>query len=121
MLQHRDVFFNGWSLSWYCSSSSSAKYDTAPCALEIVNNFPFRDRSQTLVRGPDAKRGPLKFLTLVRGALKKITTDFPLKIKFTCFSMGLTRNFHGKKRGPDFFFFFFFFCGLNGGPEKFSR
>ena len=64
-----------------------------------------RDRSQTLVRGgPDAKRGPLKFLTLVRGALKKITTDFPLKIEFTCFSMGLTRNFHGKKGGPLNFF-----------------
>ena len=54
--------------------------------------------------GPDAKRGPLKFLTLVRGPEKKITTDFPLKIEFTCFSMGLTRNFHGKKGGPESFF-----------------
>ena len=45
------------------------------------------------------KGGPLKFLTLVRGALKKINTDFPLQIEFTCFSMGLTRNFHGKKGG----------------------
>ena len=34
----------------------------------------------------------------------KITTDFPLKIEFTCFSMGLTHNFHGKKGGPEFFF-----------------
>ena len=51
------------------------------------------------------KWGPLKLLTLVRGALKKITTDFPLKIEFTCFSMGLTRNFHGKKGGPLNFFF----------------
>ena len=59
------------------------------------------------------KGGPLKFLTLVRGALKKITTDFPLKIEFTCFSMGLTRNFHGKKGARKFF------CGLKGGPEKF--
>ena len=46
------------------------------------------------------KGGPLKFLTLVRGAEKKITTDFLLKIEFTCFSMGLTHTFHGKKGGP---------------------
>ena len=46
------------------------------------------------------KGGPLKCLTLVRGALEKITTDFPLKIEFTCFSMGLTRNF-GKKGVPE--------------------
>ena len=49
------------------------------------------------------KEGSLKFLTLVRGALKKITTDFPLEIEFTCFSMGLTHNFHGKKGGPEIF------------------
>ena len=53
-----------------------------------------------LLGGPDAKRGPLKFLTLVRAALKKITTNFPVKIEFTCFSMGLSGNFHG------IFFFF---------------
>ena len=40
------------------------------------------------------KGGPLKFLT---------TTKFPVKIEFTCFSMGLTRNFHGKKGGPEIF------------------
>ena len=39
------------------------------------------------------------------GGLKEITTDFPLKIEFTCFSMGLTRNFHGKKRGGGWNFF----------------
>ena len=61
------------------------------------------------------KGGSLKFLTLVRGALKTITTDFPLKIEFTCFSMGLTHNFHGKKGGPEFF------LQSEGGPEKFSR
>ena len=67
----------------------------------------FRDRSQTLVRGGlMQKGGPLKFLTLVRGggALKKNYTDFPLKIEFTCFSMGLTCNFRGKKGGPWNFF-----------------
>ena len=53
-----------------------------------------------LLRWPDAKRRPLKFLTLVKGTLKKITTNFPVKIEFTCFSMGLTCNFHGIKEGP---------------------
>ena len=80
----------------------------------------FRDRSQTLVRGkgePDTKRGPLKLLTLVRGGPEKITTNFPVKIiEFTYFSMGLTRNFHGKKGA------LIFFCGLKGvGSEKCSR
>ena len=49
------------------------------------------------------------------GGLEKITTDFPLKIEFTCFSMGLTHNFHGEKGGPEVF------CGLKGGPKKFLR
>ena len=55
------------------------------------------------------KGGLLKYLTLVRGALKKISTDFPLKIEFTCFSMGLPRSFYGKKGGLEIF------CGLKGG------
>ena len=76
--------------------------------------FGIRDRSQTLVRGTWCKKGgPWKFLTLVRRALKKNTTDFPLKIEFTCFSMGLTRNFHGKKGGALKFFF-----RSEGGPRK---
>ena len=44
--------------------------------LELI-----RDRSQTLVRGPDANAkggGPLKVLT--RGTLKKTTTKYPAKI-----------------------------------------
>ena len=49
------------------------------------------------------KGGPLKILTPGRGPEKIITTDFPLKIEFICFSTALTRNFHGKKGGPDFF------------------
>ena len=50
------------------------------------------------------KGGPLKFFDPCKGgALKKITTDFPLKIEFTCFSMGLTCNFHGKNGGPEIF------------------
>ena len=58
------------------------------------------------------KRRPLQFLTLVRGALKKMTTNFPVKIVFTCFSMGLTQNFHGKKGGPWIFF------SSERGPRK---
>ena len=73
-----------------------------------------RDRSQTLVRGAWCKKGGLKFLTLVRGVLKKITTDFPLKIEFTCFSKGSTRNIHGKKGGPEFFAVW-----RRGGARKF--
>ena len=85
-------------------------------ALKFFSTF--GDRLQTLVRGGlMQKGGPLKFLTLVRGALKKISTDFPLKIEFTCFSMGLTRNFHGKKGGLEIF------CGLKGGgrPKIFAK
>ena len=57
------------------------------------------------------KGGPLKFLTLVRGWPKQITTDFPLKIEFTCFSMGLTSDFMAKRGALKFF------CGLKG-PRK---
>ena len=63
--------------------------------------FWVRYHSQTLVVGGGGlmqKGGPLKFLTLVRGALKKIT-NLPVKIEFTCLSTGLTHNFHGKKGG----------------------
>ena len=58
-----------------------------------------RDRSQTLVRGSWCKKGALKIFDPCKGGPEKITTEFPLKIEFTCFSMGLTRNFHGKKGG----------------------
>ena len=50
-----------------------------------------------LLGGLVQKGGPSKFLTLVSGALKKITTYFPVKIEFTCISMRLAHNFHGKK------------------------
>ena len=43
------------------------------------------------------QRGTFKDLNLVRGGLKKITTNFPVKMKLTYFFMGLTHNFHGKK------------------------
>ena len=61
----------------------------------------FRDRSQKLVRkGLGAKSGALKFLTLVRGALK--ITKFPVKIEFSCISMGWPIIFMAK-RGLKFF------------------
>ena len=66
------------------------------------NHFIFRDHLQTLVWGPIAKRGPLKFSTLVREPWKKITR-FPVKIKFTWFSMKLMQYFHDKKGGLKFF------------------
>ena len=50
-----------------------------------------------------------------KGGPEKITTDFPLKIEFTCFSMGLTSNFHGKKGGPEIF------LRSEGGAEKCLR
>ena len=76
----------------------------------------FRDRSQTLVRGPDAKRGALKiFDPCMGGPEKKLPQIFHKKIEFTCFSMGLTRNFHGKKGGPEIIFW------SEGGPEKMLR
>ena len=71
-----------------------------------------RDRSQTLVKGELKIFEPCK-----GGAWKKITTDFPLRIEFTCFSMGLTRNFHGKKGA--WIFFFFFFAVWRGAPKNF--
>ena len=49
------------------------------------------------------KERPLTFLTLVRGAMKKNTTNFPVKIEFTRFSMGLTGNFYDKKGGAEIF------------------
>ena len=42
----------------------------------------------------------LKYLTFVRGAFKKIATNFPVKIELHAF---LTHNFHGKKRALNFF------------------
>ena len=36
------------------------------------------------------KGQPLKFVTRVRGTLIKITTNFPVKIEFKYFSMGMT-------------------------------
>ena len=62
------------------------------------------------------KGGALKIFDPCKGGPEKITSDFPLKIEFTCFPVGLTRNFHCKKGGA-----LNFFCGLKGGPEKFLR
>ena len=66
-------------------------------------------------KGGLMQKGALKIFYPCKGGPKKITADFPLKIGFTCFSMELTHNFHGKKGGPEIF------CSLKGGPEKFSQ
>ena len=89
--------------------------------------FGVMDRSQTLVRGPGAKKGRLKFKIFdpCKGGPEKNRTNFPVKIEFTCVSLGLTHNFHGKKgpeiflrseRGPKKFRDFFFFA--SGPPYK---
>ena len=54
------------------------------------------DCSQTLVQGPDAKRGDIKMFDLCKGALKNYY-KFSSEIEFTCFSMWLTQN-----GGPEF-------------------
>ena len=91
-----------------------------------------RDRSQTLVGGGGwCKKGVLKIFEPCKGGLEKNTTNFPVKIEFSCFSMGLTRNFFmakekkkkkkgggvrwhflrsGAGRSPTNFAIFFFFC-----------
>ena len=79
-------------------------------------NFIFtliRDRSQTLVRGTWCKKGALKIFDPCKGGgLKKITTDFPLKIKFTCFSRGWPVIFMAKRDGPEIF------LRSEGGPKN---
>ena len=85
-------------------------WDVRPITWYVV-----RDRSQTLVRGGLRRKGALKLFEPCKGGPEKIAKDFPLKIEFTCFSMGLTHNFHGKKGGGDLNFF----CGLKGAPKNF--
>ena len=104
----------GIGLSWKRNFESTEILETSFFRLYLLIHV-IRDRSQTLVRGAWCKKGALKIFDpwLVRGgAWKKITTDFPLKIEFTCFSMGLTRNFHGKKGALKFF------LRSESGPRK---
>ena len=64
-----------------------APHSKHTCCISVLNNDFIRDRSQTLVRwGSDAKRGALKMFDPCKEALKNITTNFPVKIEFTCFS-----------------------------------
>ena len=93
-----------------------ASYDiTRKPSIALKFFSTFGDRLQTLVRGVWCKKGGLEFFDPCKGGPKKITTDFPLKIEFTCFSMGLTCNFHGKKGGPEIF------CSLKGGLKNFCE
>ena len=82
-----------------------------PLHLPLLNRHkgPFTNTCE----GSWCKKGALKIVDPCKGGgLKKIATNFPVKIEFTCFSVVLTRNFHGKK-GP------WFFCGLKGAPKNF--
>ena len=71
---------------------------TRGCMSSCYTRF-LRDHSETLMGGGEwCKKGSLKFLCLVRVCLeKRNTTNFPVKLELTCFSMGLSHNFHGKK------------------------
>ena len=138
------VYFNRSSLKTTTSNQKKSIFMLRPCGLQsqvgIVHinqlHFPtgifppvilIRDHSH-LLEGPDTIRGALKiFDTCKGGALKKITTNFPVKFEFKSCSMGLTHNFHGKKGSPKFFkvwrgarkicmIFFFFFA--SGPPYK---
>ena len=58
------------------------------------------NRSQKLKSfGCKGGREALKIFDLLKGGLEKNTTNCSIKVEFTGFSMGLNRNFHGKKRG----------------------
>ena len=77
---------------WVISSASSDAW---------VNRSPFRDRSQTLVRGAWCKKGgPENFWGLKRGGPEKNTLILPLKNESIWFSVGLTPIFLAKKGGP---------------------
>ena len=47
--------------------------------------------------GAWCKKGALKIVYPLKGALENITTNFSAKIDFTWYSVGLTHVFHGKR------------------------
>ena len=51
------------------------------------------------------QKGALKICDPCKGGLEKITTNYPVKIEVTCFTMGLTRHFQNKSGALIFFFF----------------
>ena len=59
--------------------------------------------------GPDAKKGPLKLLTLVRAPCKNY--KFSSKNGVYMLYFGMTHNFHAKKGGLEIFW---------GGGKNFS-
>ena len=68
------------------------------CTMCNLDNF-VRDHSQTLVGGTDAKKGSSKFLSLVRGVLKKVPQIFQQKLCLHAFFWGWPVIFK-VKRGP---------------------
>ena len=76
------------------------------CLLTAASkSYVGRNRSQTLVGGggTDAKRGGLKCLTLIRGGLEKITTNFPMTVEFTCHAFLLTHYIMAKRADSEIF------------------
>ena len=90
--------FNEWN-------SKISLFSDWKCISQEWNFPPFKGPFTNTCKGGLVQKGALKIFDPCKGGgLKKITTYFPLKFEFTCFSMGLTCNFHGKKGGgPDFF------------------
>ena len=108
----RQVRKHSWMNLWWCKGTKYVQLTWIVtgvyCAMAKLGTI-----HKHLLGGPDAKREALKICDPSKGALKKITTNFPVKIESTCFSMGLTHNFHGKKGGPAIFW------GLKGAPKNF--
>ena len=71
------------------------------------------DCSQTLVGGPDAKRGPFKFLSLLKGVLKKLLQIFQGQLSLRAFLRGWPIIFMAKRGALKLFW-----C-RKGEPKKF--
>ena len=89
---------------------------TTTTTIKDFTLISIRVRSETLVREPDAKRGPLKVLILVRGTLK-IPQTFKWKLSFHTFLWGWPIIFFGIKGEG----WSFEVSGRGGVSETFSR
>ena len=109
--------YKQWSPTSLCCLYNKHQYHMCClCNQFRVIKYTVRHRSQTLVwlawlknKTKQKKRGgeALKFLTLVRGALKKMTTNFPVKIEFTCLiklrGWSVILMAKRERGGPEFF------------------
>ena len=81
----------------------------------------------TFLGGPDAKRRPLKVLTLLRGGVENMTTNIPGKIdfygvdqEFSCQKGGGTEIFFRSERGSRKIFAMIFLSFLQQAPQQVS-